>query len=182
MGQKEPSPHSARTRGKGERGLKLRRGDGKMLGELMSKGRESVHVIKRARALELLSADKTAREVAGATGLAKRTVEYIKARYVEGGLERALWDLPRGKPDEALNGRQKQQIVAMVCARAPEGRARWSVRLIASEAVDRGIVPKVGRETIRLLLRDHDLRPWREKNVVHSGHDAGIRGPDGGAS
>ena len=182
MGQKRPSLRSARGRGKRKRGLKLRRGDGKILAELMSKGRESVRVIKRARSVELLSEGNTARETAGATGLAKRTVEYIKARYVEGGLERALRDLPRGKPDEALNGKQKQKIVAMVCTRAPEGRARWSVRLIASEAVDRGVVPRVGRETIRLLLRDHDLKPWREKNVVHPGSDAGIRGPDGGTS
>jgi putative transposase len=53
-----------------------------------------------------------------------------------------------------------------VCSRAPEGRARWSVRLIAEEAVKRKLAPKVGRETIRILLQSHDLKPWREKNVV----------------
>jgi len=40
------------------------------------------------------------------------------------------------------------------------------VRLVAEEAVKRKLVPRVGRETIRVLLLHHDLKPWREKNVV----------------
>ena len=55
---------------------------------------------------------------------------------------------------------------AMVCGPAPVGQARWSVRLIATEAVRRKLVPQVGRETIRMLLESHDLKPWREKHVV----------------
>jgi putative transposase len=54
----------------------------------------------------------------------------------------------------------------MACSDAPDGRARWTVRLIAEEAIKRKLVPKVGRETIRILLESHDLKPWREKNVV----------------
>ena len=64
-----------------------------------------------------------------------------------------------------LNHNQKQRIIAMVCD-PPEGRARWTVRLIAEEAVKRKLIPPVGRETIRILLLHHDLKPWREKNVV----------------
>jgi hypothetical protein len=45
--------------------------------------------------------------------------------------------------------------------------ARWSVRLIASEAVKRKLAPEVGRETIRILLQSHELKPWREKKLVH---------------
>src|ERR1039457_7122191 len=46
------------------------------------------------------------------------------------------------------------------------GGARWTVRLLAEEAVKRKLVPRVGRETVRILLQSHDLKPWREKNVV----------------
>lgn len=45
----------------------------------------------------------------------------------------------------------------------PEGRACWTVRLVAEEAVKRKLVPKVGRETVRLLLLHHDLKPRRDK-------------------
>ena len=57
----------------------------------------------------------------------------------------------------------------MVCTKPPEGRARWTVRLIVEEAVKRKLVPKAGRETIRILLQSHDLKPWRKKNVVRRG-------------
>ncbi len=53
----------------------------------------------------------------------------------------------------------------MVCSDPPAGRARWTVRLVAEEAVKRKLAPLVGRETIRILLLSHDLKPWREKNV-----------------
>jgi hypothetical protein len=54
----------------------------------------------------------------------------------------------------------------MVCADPPDGAARWTVRLITDQAVKRKLVDQVGRETIRVLLQSHDLKPWREKNVV----------------
>jgi hypothetical protein len=60
----------------------------------------------------------------------------------------------------------KQRIIAMVCSAPPEGAARWTDRLVAEQAVKRKVVPRVGRETIRILLQSHDLKPWREKNVV----------------
>ena len=51
-----------------------------------------------------------------------------------------------------LDDSQKQRMIAMVCSNPPEGRARWTVRLVAEEAVKRRLVPRVGRETIRILL------------------------------
>jgi hypothetical protein len=65
-----------------------------------------------------------------------------------------------------LDDQEKQRIVAMVCSPPPEGQARWTVRLVTEQAVKRKLVPRVGRETIRILLQSHDLKPWREKNVV----------------
>jgi hypothetical protein len=65
-----------------------------------------------------------------------------------------------------LEPSERQRVIAMVCSDPPQGQARWTVRLVAEEAVKRKLVPKVGRETIRVLLLHHDLKPWREKNVV----------------
>ena len=65
-----------------------------------------------------------------------------------------------------LDDSQKQRLIAMVCSSPPEGRARWTVRLVAQEAVKRKLVPRVGRETIRILLLSHDLKPWRKKMWV----------------
>ena len=89
----------------------------------------------------------------------------IGRRYQQGGLDRAMYEKPRPGAAEVLDDSQKQRLIAMVCSSPPEGRARWTVRLVAQEAVKRKLVPRVGRETIRILLLSHDLKPWREKNV-----------------
>ncbi|HVO60887.1 MAG TPA: helix-turn-helix domain-containing protein [Terriglobales bacterium] len=87
-------------------------------------------------------------------------------RFRPGGLERALYE--RARPGKAawLDALQRQRIVALVCGPPPAGRARWTVRLLTEEVVQRNLVPRVGRETIRVLLESHELKPWRGKNVV----------------
>ena len=98
--------------------------------------------------------------------LDEKPVWLTSQRYQQGGLERALYERARPGQEARLDAQQRQRIVALVCSPPPEGRARWTVRLIAEEAVKRRLVPRVGRETIRILLQSHDLKPWREKNVV----------------
>jgi transposase len=101
--------------------------------------------------------------------LTAQAIRKIGHRYQQGGLERALYEKERPGAAALLEESQKQRIIAMVCSDPPEGRARWTVRLVAEEAVKRRLVPRVGRETIRILLLHHDFKPWREKNVVCGG-------------
>jgi putative transposase len=107
--------------------------------------------------------------VAASVGVAAKTVRAVARRYEEQGLESALYEKPRPGRHRALDVGQSQRIIAMVCSPPPRGIARWSVRLIATEAVKRKLAPQVGRETIRILLQSHELKPWREKNVVRGG-------------
>jgi len=90
----------------------------------------------------------------------------IGQRYRQYGLDRALYDGARPGQPRALDQEQQQCIIAVACSPPPEGRARWTVRLLTEEAIRRKLVPRVGRKTIRVLLESHDLKPWREKNVV----------------
>jgi len=101
--------------------------------------------------------------------VACKTVRAIARRNEEEGLQSALSEKPRPGQPRRLTAGQSQRIIALVCGPPPAGQARWSVRLIAEEAVKRKLVTEVGRETIRILLRRHDLKPWREKNVVRGG-------------
>jgi putative transposase len=98
--------------------------------------------------------------------LTAQAIRKIGHRYQEAGLERALYERERPGAVSLLEDSQKQRIIAMVCSDPPEGCARWTVRLVAEEAIKRRLVPRVGRETTRVLLLHHDLKPWREKNVV----------------
>jgi putative transposase len=146
--------------------VQLGKSDRQRLAAMLAKGREPARVLRRASMLRQLDQGQTAAQVAGNVGVARKTVRAIARRYEEQGLESALYEKPRPGKQRVLDAGQSQRIVAMVCGSAPEGRARWSVRLIAEEAVKRKLVQQVGRETIRILLQTHELKPWREKNVV----------------
>jgi putative transposase len=149
--------------------FKLKKEEQEQIRTLLSKGKESVRVIKRAQVLNLYDQGYTSPGIGEAVGLDAVTVRTIGKRYLAGGLNRALYDLPRPGNPRLLSDKQANQIIAMVCSDAPEGYDRWTLELIAEKAIESGIVSTVGRETIRILLKTHDIKPWREKNVVHPG-------------
>jgi putative transposase len=156
--------------------------DGERIEALLRGGRQKVRAVCLAQILRLLDRGATPPQAGGAVGVSAVTARAVGWRYRERGLARAVYGgKALGKPP-LLTPAQRQRIVAMVCGPAPAGGARWTVRLIAEEAVRRGLVPRVGRETIRVLLHSHALKPWREKNVVRGRSDARIPGPDGGGS
>jgi transposase len=140
--------------------------DQKELTTLLSGGVQQVRLVLRGVALLQLAQGISAPRIASVVPLTAQAIRKIAHRYQTGGLELALYEKHRPGAAAVLDARQKQRIIAMVCSDPPEGRARWTVRLVAEEAVKRRLVPRVGRETIRILLLDHDLKPWREKNVV----------------
>ena len=140
--------------------------DHKTLEKLLSGGVQQVRVVLRALALLQLTKGVSAPQIARVVPLTPQAIRKIGHRYKQGGLVRALYEKDRPGATPRLEESQRQRIIAMVCSDPPEGRARWTVRLVAEEAVKRKLVPKVGRETIRVLLLHHDLKPWREKNVV----------------
>jgi putative transposase len=140
--------------------------DQKQLRDLLSGGVQQVRVVLRAVALSQLAQGTSAPRIASVIPLTPQAIRKVGHRYLQGGLERALYEKQRPGASEVLDDSQKQRIIAMVCSNPPEGRARWTVRLVVEEAVKRRLVPRVGRETIRVLLLHHDLKPWREKNVV----------------
>jgi transposase len=149
--------------------VQLSKKDRQRLAAMLSKGRESARVLRRAWMLRQLDQGQNHTQIAGNLGVVRKTVRTIARRYQEEGLESALREKPRPGKARALDVNQGQRIIAMVCGSPPAGQARWSVRLIAEEAVKRKLTPKVGRETIRILLQDHELKPWREKKLVYRG-------------
>lgn len=146
--------------------FQLRAQDKRALEALLRGGVQQVRVVVRAMALLRLGRGDSAPQVAEVVRLTPPAVRKIAQRYRTGGMARAVFEAPRPGAAEVLAPSDKQRIIAMVCSAPPPGAARWTVRLVAEQAVKRKVVPRVGRETIRVLLQSHDLKPWREKNVV----------------
>ena len=146
--------------------FQLRAQDRRALEALLRGGVQQVRVVVRAMALLRLGRGDSAPQVAEVVRLTPPAVRKIAQRYRTGGMARAVFEAHRPGAAEVLAPSDKQRIIAMVCSAPPPGAARWTVRLVAEHAVKRKVVPRVGRETIRVLLQSHDLKPWREKNVV----------------
>jgi transposase len=153
--------------------------DQQELRKLLKGGVQQVRVILRALALLQLAEETSAPQIARVIPLTPQAIRRLGHRYEQNGLDGALCEKQRPGAAEVLDSNQKQRIIAMVCSDPPEGHARWTVRLVAEEAVKRKLVPDVGRETIRILLLHHDLKPWREKNVVRGVPRRGVHRQDG---
>lgn len=93
-------------------------------------------------------------EVAAALGVSVRTVEHVKARFVEVGIDSALGRKPRAGPrDLTFDGAFDARLIALACSQPPAGRARWTVRLLADKLVELRIVPKVSVMTVQRSLK-----------------------------
>src|SRR5215469_11381106 len=111
--------------------------DQKELQRLLSGGVQQVRVVLRALVLLELAKGVSAPRISTTIPLTPQAIRKVGHRYQQGGLERALYDRPRPGAAEVLNDSHKQRLIAMVCSSPPEGRARWTVRLVAEEAVKR---------------------------------------------
>lgn len=124
---------------------------------------------KVRRAYILLQADAngpgwTDLQIAQAYHCRTKTVENIRQRFVEAGLERALETKKREHPPtpKLLDGEQEAHIIAMRLGSPPVGYANWSLRLLANHVVELGIVESVSHETVRKLIKKrHDTASHR---------------------
>src|SRR6266853_4275054 len=136
--------------------VRLTKGDREKLDGVLSGGIQAVRTVLRALALCHLHDGKSVSEVAANVRLTPKAVREIGRRYEDSGLEQALYDKQRPGAATVLEDSQRQRIIAMVCSDPPEGHARWTVRLVADQALKNALVPRVGRATGRVGLEIHD--------------------------
>ncbi len=130
---------------------------------VIKKGTDA-RAIYRANALNLRDKGLSAAEAADFLEITARTVFNIESNYEEGGLEKALHDDPRPGAPVRFDDGVRSRIVALVCSDPPEGFDRWTLRLIREKAVKDGVVRAISVETIRVILEEHDLKPWRQRS------------------
>lgn len=127
------------------------------LEDLSTKGKSGARKIRRARILLLAQEGYIDKKIARALGAAVTTVERIRKRFVEEGLEAALSERPRPGATRKLNGHQEAYLVALACSDPPEGKKRWSMRLLADRLVELGVVDEISEETLRRTLKKGTL-------------------------
>jgi transposase len=140
--------------------IELREEQRHALKQMLSKGSAPARQIKHAHIL--LKADSSEgganwsdEQIQEAFGGGLSTILRVRRRFVENGLEDALTRRPQPpRPEKRiLNGKHEAYLIALACGEKPQGRTRWSVRLLAHKMVEVGYMEQVGRETIRVTLK-----------------------------
>ncbi len=130
------------------------------LERMVSVGKRAAAKLTHARVL--LQADQSAAgptwtdaRIAEGLGVTTRTVENIRRRFVEQGLQAALERKKQCRPsrERLLDGAKEAKLVAICCSKAPNGRRRWTLRLLADRLVELNIVDSISYETVRRTLK-----------------------------
>ena len=135
-----------------------------MLEAISTKGKRAARTVLHARALILLDAGEygpkwVVAKVAEALGTTPRSLEHLKKRFVEEGLSAAIERKKRVTPPREIQfgGEFEAKLLAVACSAAPEGRERWTIRLLAEKMVELKIVPSVSPMTVCNTLKKMKL-------------------------
>ena len=115
------------------------------------------------RAYILLKADKACgwsdAKIKDAYGGSISKIECLRKRLVEEGFDAALNRKKRERPPRSskINGDEEAHLIAICCSQAPEGRSRWTLRLLADKMVELGIVEDISHECVRRALKKTNL-------------------------
>ena len=129
---------------------------------LLSGGKHAARKLKRAQILLAANAGASDDDIATNVGVGGSTVYRTKQRFVLGNLDAALSEEPRPGASRKLSGKEEALLVATACSKPPQGRARWTLELLAGELVRLSEHASVSRETVRRRLAENHLKPWRK--------------------
>ena len=130
------------------------------LHDMIAAGKASA--LKLAYARILLKADASADgpawtdvRIAEAVEVNRTTVEQVRQRFVEQGLEAALVRKKQDRPsrERKLDGDGEARLIALACSQPPRGRAAWTLRLLADRLVELQVVDTISTETVRQALK-----------------------------
>jgi transposase len=133
--------------------IKLSNDERSSLTIILRRGTTPARVQTRARVLDLLHRRRHPSEIAATLGLSVPTIFNIKRRFLSDSLDAALDDHPRsGKPCK-IDGAARAKMTALACSKAPDGHARWTLRLLADKAVEPGFCESVSSQTVKEVLK-----------------------------
>jgi transposase len=129
---------------------------------ILSGGKHAARKLKRAQILLAAHAGASDDDIATSVAVGGSTVYRTKQRFVLGNLEAALSEQPRPGAGRKLSGKEEALLVATACSKPPQGRARWTLELLAGAMVSLTEHVSLSRETVRRRLAENDLKPWRK--------------------
>jgi transposase len=137
-----------------------------LLEGMIRRGKDSARVLCRARTLLKADAKVSETEISEALEVVPATVERIRRRFCEDGLQGALYDRPRPGAEPKLNGKQEAQVIALACSDPPEGHEHWTLRLLADRIVELEFAETYSYEAVRRTLKKMTSNRGKKKSGV----------------
>ncbi|GGO36798.1 helix-turn-helix domain-containing protein [Deinococcus humi] len=135
-------------------------------------------VMTRACILLMTHQQMADSDIKEALGISVQTVKSTRKRFVLGGLYAALFDAPHTGRPAKFDGKDRAAITALACSEAPEGHARWSIRLLAEKAVELNVVDGIAPSTVFYMLKKRGPAA-PQKATVHRATDSELPVRDG---
>lgn len=120
---------------------------------ILTKKETSAREQTRARMLDLLHRKEHPKTISNLLQVGIATVYNIQKRFLDGGVEAALYDKPRSGKPPTIKPEEKAQITALACSDAPAGYARWTLRLLADKSVELGYIDSVSHSEVGRILK-----------------------------
>lgn len=138
--------------------------EGRFCGRLTLRERNRVQVLLRS------DRGDTDGEISDALDVCVVTVASIRRRFAAEGLEAALGERPRSGGPATFDGKVEAAVVAVACSPTPDGRAAWTVRLIADRLVELHVVETISARTVgRVLKKAGSSRGRRRRGACRAG-------------
>ncbi len=136
------------------------------LQQMLTKGKQSVHSLKRAQVLLALHQGNTPSAVAQLVCVSPAMVYNIRNRYVVEGLDVTLSEKPRPGQPSKFDKAAQAHLTAIACSHAPDGRSRWTLRLLADRLVELRLVESISHQAIGKQLKKTYLNPGSSSSGV----------------
>jgi len=127
------------------------------LRQYLRKGKSSARSLTRARILLLADDGRDDEEIAETLNVSKSTIIRIRTRYCEGGLDSALHEKARSGAPSKIDGRIEAELTLLACSDPPDGRSKWTVRLLADKLVEIAVVDSISHMSVQRLLKKMKL-------------------------
>lgn len=130
---------------------------------LCKKGKQSARKIRKANILLEADKNRVDEEIARTLSVSIDTIERTRKKFVEGGLDFALNDYHRSGRPKIIDGIQQAALIALACTRPPKGRCVWTAELLAEQMIHLGVIDAISPESVRLILKKNELKPWQKQ-------------------
>jgi hypothetical protein len=146
---------------------------------LTHQGRAPARTVLRAHILLRASEDAFDDDTAAALHTSVNTVQRVRRRFAEAGLDRALYDRPRPGGTPKLDAKGEAQLIALACSKPPEGRTVWTMQLLADTLVELHVIDAISDESVRRTLGKKPPQAVARRPLVHRAGRGGLRGAHG---